>query len=211
MDQISMFDLLVPEPSSKLLAELPELLHKGENIYRVVLGEVEEWNVDGSFIVSCGKEYRGYWLTADSGIHGVVHDRNINIDVFKNYEKARKHAETNLSKCKFMVLNGINKYRKWEWMRELDNYLMTAEIGIVENCVFVHDWYCYNFAYPFTDENQKKKIIKDSIEKITKDFNPSHMDYKEINTDGHTDLGIRLYWSKAGKCYADYKYANFNG
>lgn len=205
--QISLFDL-INEPVAKT-EELSELLYKGESIYKVTLGEIDKMTVDGSFIVRDGN-YRGYHLTREDGLHDVVHDRDIGNSVFKEIDTANKVAKKNLSNCKTILLDNVIEYRRWEYTRETDKYLMVAEIGIIENCVYFHDWYCYRFAIPFRGEKEKEKIIKESLDKILNSFNAKNISYKEIQTDSVANLGIRLYWSNSGKRFADYRYAKSN-
>lgn len=207
LGQISLFDL-INKPIDKT-ENIPELLSKGEIIYKVTLGEIDKMTVDDSFVVR-DDNYRGYWLTRDDGSHDVVHDEDIGNGVFKEIDIAKKIAEKNLSNCKTIFLDNVTEYRRWEYTRETDKHLMVAEIGIIENCVYFHDWYCYRFAIPFRGEKEKEKIIKESLDKILNSFNAKNINYKEIQTDSVTNLGIRLYWSNTGKRFADYRYTKNN-
>ena len=203
------------DKKDEVVGEVSELLRVGEYIYRVTLGEIDKLIVDSSFVINSfdnSSEFRGYHLTEcnKSGCHAVAHDKNIGVDVFKEFDQAERCAENVVKKCKTIMLNGITEYRKWEHIRECDNYHMTAEIGVVEDCVYVKDWYLYRFAYLFTTEKEKENLIKEHTEKITNSFNAQNINYNEVEVIESPDLGIRLYWSNAGKCYADCTYVKSN-
>lgn len=201
--QMSIFDIIVEsEPM------IPLLLNKGDTVYKVVLGEIEKFSVLNNFLE--GYSDRGYRLLRETGGYDFTHNGDIGVNVFKSLDEAKKLAMRNLLECKTLILNEIKEYKRWEYVRESDNYLLIAELGIIENYVYFHDWYSYRFAIPFKNEKEKNRILNKSLKEITTSFNADALDFHEVEVSPNKNLGIRLYWSNFNNQFADYRYAYDN-
>lgn len=196
MEQMTIFQFLKEEKK-----EIPEIFKAGQIVYGVVLGEVEEHRIISLFIVF--GIYRNYGTQK-----GVILNEEIGERVFDNIEMAKSLARENLKECQYVDIERIDNLKKWQYVRDCDDYKMIAMLGVINNLVYVKDWYCYEFAYPFQTEKERDKLLKEYEKKITDSFNSRTMSYEKIDADG--TVNSRLYWSKGKKCYADYRYVQSN-
>lgn len=204
--------------------EPPVLLLHGQTIYKVRIGEVEEYVVSGreGYTYVYGDYGRGYYL---DNIEGSGHGRAFNDSIgkidFINLEDALKAACENrvIHKAKrdgegVIYLQNITAFRKFRY-RDYNGSYFYAEIGFLQNdLLYVKDWYCYRFVYP-----NKKGLYEKYLKGITNNYNIKS-NYEEMEVDinynppckwytskstGDVPMGVTMYWDDSMKCYREAK------
>ena len=145
--------------------EPPILLEKGQKIYKVVRGEVEEFEVYDEKSWLCGeeKQERGYRLKKDFG-YDCTWNKSIGIDVFIEKENAMLKAQEYISTHDVILSESITaiEAKTYSYIRNCDSREMKSFYAILKDGkAYIKNFMTYEHIIDFGSvENARKELRK---------------------------------------------------
>lgn len=200
--------------------EPPILLSPGQKIYKVRIGEIEEYVVseEEGYTYTYGDNGRGYYLNDIEGYgHGNAWNDSLGKSDFIDLEPALKTAcenriqwQTENNGQGVIYIQSIIGYRRFRHKCNNGRYLY-SEIGFLQSdLIYVKKWYCYRHVYPIKSglyEKYLKEIvdypnfINEEME-VDINYSPPCRWYTSKAT-GDVPMGITMYWDTSMKCYRE--------
>jgi len=176
-EQMSIFDFINPK------TEPPILLLKGQIAYKVVRGEVEEFEVYDEKSWLCGEENqeRGYRLKKDFG-YDCTWNGNIEVDVFTEKESAILKAQEYIKTHDVILSESIKavEVKAYSYVRDCDNREMKSFYAIIpDGKAYIKQFMSYEHIIDYGSvENARKELKKTFCKQQEFEYcNPQEIDY----------------------------------
>lgn len=202
--QLNFFDFLntsFEEASPDI--QVPRLFFEGEHVFHVQKGEVREYIITSETWDTENKETRYRVKDASQRFCSCIWDQNLNDDVFKTMDAAKKAATAYLKGKDYISPEDMHivNFEAYAYTRECDQRQMVAFLCELENgMIYKKNFYTYHhLALP---EN-KKKAIKDFYEQTEFKDSSCH----KVNEIFYVPMLKRMYRVTADGSSSGWDYA----
>lgn len=174
--QMCLDDFLKPVTQDN---EPPVLLEIGQDIYKVIRGDVIEMYVYDEKPWLCGENERGYRLKVKGGCYDCAWNKSIGVDTFTDKEQAYRVAEEYLKSHECIRKEDIKAIKTiaYSYVRNTDNREMIAFYSVLKNgLMYVKEFMTFHHLVEHNAKNIKKFMSQQEFEYVE----PKQFEYQPI-------------------------------